>query len=250
MRIDVVTIFPEFFESPLQTSLLGKAIASKVIEVEVHDLRQWAEDPHRKVDDEPFGGGAGMVMAPGPVVAAVEGVRKPGGRVVILSAAGRPLTQKLVAEMSAEPQLVLVCGRYEGIDARAAEVLGADEVSAGEFVVAGGEVAALIVTEAVARLMEGVVGNAESLSEESFTSGLLEYPQYTRPASFRGHEVPEVLRSGDHRRIAKWRREQALRRTFETRPHLIGAAGLSDEERSLVEQWRQQAAAQSNTDER
>lgn len=237
MRFDVVTIFPDAFDSPLRVSLLGRAVDAGLVEVAVHDLRRWAPGPHRKVDDEPFGGGPGMVMAPGPLVDAVEEVMRPGGRVVLLSAAGRRLTQAVASELAVLPQVVLVCGRYEGIDDRVREVLGAGEVSVADVVLAGGEAAALVVIEAVARLVPGVLGNYESLAEESFASGLLEYPQFTRPAEFRGLRVPEVLTSGDHRRVARWRRLQALRRTFERRPDLLGAAPLTDEEGRMVARW-------------
>ncbi|HEX2178201.1 MAG TPA: tRNA (guanosine(37)-N1)-methyltransferase TrmD [Actinomycetota bacterium] len=237
MRFDVLTIFPEAFESPLKVSLLGKAIDAGLLEVGVHDLRDWAPGPHRKVDDAPFGGGAGMVMAPGPVVEAVEAVRRPGGRVILLAAAGKPLTQALAAELSSEEQVVLVCGRYEGMDDRIRQVLGADEVSIGEYVLAGGEMPALVLVEAVSRLLPGVMGNAESLGEESFSDGLLEYPQYTRPAEFRGLKVPDVLLSGHHGMVAAWRREQALKRTLERRPHLLETAELSDGERDKLRSW-------------
>jgi tRNA (guanine37-N1)-methyltransferase len=238
VRFDVVTIFPEAYESPLQVSLLGKAVAGGLLEVGIHDLRAWGQGPHRKVDDTPFGGGAGMVMTPGPLVAAVEAVRRPAGRVVLLSAAGRRFDQRLAAELAGEDQVVLICGRYEGMDDRVARLVGAEAVSIGDFVLAGGDAAALVVIEAVARLVPGVLGNLDSLAEESFTGGLLEYPQYTRPAEIGGLEVPEVLLSGDHGRIARWRREQRLRRTFEQRPDLIDAAELSDEERDRVAAWR------------
>ena len=238
MRFDVVTIFPEIYESPLRASLLGKAITGGLLEVGTHDLRAWGLGPHRKVDDTPFGGGAGMVMTPGPLVAAVEAVRRPAGRVVLLSAAGRRFDQRLAAELAAESQVVLICGRYEGMDDRVAGLVGAEAVSIGDFVLAGGDMAALVVIEAVARLVPGVLGNLDSLAEESFTGGLLEYPQYTRPAEIGGLKVPEVLLSGDHGRIARWRREQSLRRTFERRPDLIDAAELSDSERDLVAAWR------------
>jgi tRNA (guanine37-N1)-methyltransferase len=238
VRFDVVTIFPEAYESPLRVSLLGKAVAGGLLEVGIHDLRAWGQGPHRKVDDTPFGGGAGMVMTPGPLVAAVEAVRRPAGRVVLLSAAGRRFDQRLAAELAGEDQVVLICGRYEGMDDRVARLVGAEAVSIGDFVLAGGDAAALVVIEAVARLVPGVLGNLDSLAEESFTGGLLEYPQYTRPAEIGGLEVPEVLLSGDHGRIATWRREQRLRRTFEQRPDLIDAAELSDEERDLVAAWR------------
>jgi tRNA (guanine37-N1)-methyltransferase len=242
LRFDVVTIFPEVYESPLRVSLLGKAIAGGLVEVGIHDLRAWGQGPHRKVDDTPFGGGAGMVMTPGPVVAAVEAVRRPSGRVVLLSAAGRRFDQPFAAELAAEEQVVVICGRYEGMDDRVAGLVGAEAVSIGDFVLAGGDVAALVVIEAVARLVPGVLGNLDSLAEESFTGGLLEYPQYTRPAEIGGLKVPEVLLSGDHGRIARWRRQQSLRRTFEQRPDLIDAAiragELSDDERDLVAEWR------------
>lgn len=240
MRFDVLTIFPEIFESPLKASLLGKAIQAGTVRVGVHDLRDWAPGPHRKVDDAPFGGGAGMVMAPGPVVEAVEAVRMPGARVIILAAAGRPLTQAMAAGLAAEDQVVLVCGRYEGVDDRIRRVLGAEEVSVGEYVLAGGELPALVLIEAVSRLIPGVMGNAGSLGEESFAGGLLEYPQYTRPAEYRGLEVPEVLVSGHHGRVAAWRREQALRRTFERRPELLDRADLTEEERERVRSWAEQ----------
>lgn len=222
MRFDVITIFPEAFESPLKVSLLGKAIENGVVEVGVHDLRSWAPPgAHRAVDDVPYGGGPGMVMMPGPVVEAVEAVRRPAGRVLLLSAAGRRFEHLLAKELSQVEQVVLVCGRYEGIDARAAEILGAEEISVGDFVLAGGETAALVVIEAVSRLVPQVLGNDESLAEESFTSGLLEYPHYTRPNEYRGHVVPDVLLSGDHAKIAAWRREQAERRTAQVRPDLL-----------------------------
>lgn len=240
MRIDVVTIFPEAFTSPLQVGLLGKAIRDGIIEVNVHDLRSWAPGPHRKVDEAPFGGGAGMVMTPGPVVDAVEAIRQPGGRVILLTAAGRSLDHSLARELSEEGQLVVVCGRYEGMDERIPEVLGAEEISIGEFVLAGGEVAALVLIEAVGRFVPGMVGNSSSLEEESFAAALLEYPQYTRPAEFRGLKVPEVLLSGHHERISRWRREQALRRTFLRRPRLLEKADLSEEERTMVQSWGDQ----------
>jgi tRNA (guanine37-N1)-methyltransferase len=241
MRIDVITIFPGAFTSPLEVGLLGKAINSGIIEVNVHDLRNWAPGPQRKVDDTPFGGGPGMVMAPGPVVDAVEAVRAEGGRVVLLTAGGRPFDHSFARELSAESQLVLVCGRYEGMDDRISEVLGAEEVSIGEFILAGGEVAALTVIEAVGRFIPGMIGNVTSLKEESFASGLLEYPQYTRPAEFRGLGVPEVLLSGHHEHIARWRRERALHRTLLHRPSLLEQADLSDEERLLLLKWKKEA---------
>lgn len=238
MRFDVISIFPEFFESPLRVSLVSKAIDGGLLQVGIHDLRDWAPGPHRKVDDAPFGGGAGMVMTPGPVVKAVEAVRRSGGRVVLLTAGGRQLDQQTVHQLADAEQLVLVCGRYEGMDERIAAELDAQELSVGPYVLAGGEAPALVVIESVARLIPGVLGNEESLSEESFVSGLVEYPHYTRPADFRGRKVPDVLVSGDHGKVAAWRRRQALWRTFQRWPHLLADAKLSEDERMLVEQWR------------
>lgn len=238
MRFDVLSIFPEMFDSPLKASLLGKAIEAGILQVGVHDLRDWAPGPHRKLDDAPFGGGAGMVMAPGPVVEAVEATRQPGGRVILMAAAGRPLTQALAGELAAEEQVVLVCGRYEGLDDRIRRVLSAEEISIGEYVLAGGELPALVLIEAVSRLVPGVMGNSESLGEESFADGLLEYPQFTRPAEYRGLKVPDVLVSGHHAMVAAWRREQSLRRTLERRPELLAAADLSDAEKEKLESWK------------
>lgn len=238
MNFDIISIFPEWFDSPLRASLLGKALASGLVEVRTHDLRKWGLGPHRKVDNSPFGGGAGMVMAPGPVVDAVEAVKRPGGRVILLAAAGRRLSQAAIAEFSREEQLVLVCGRYEGMDHRIGPALGAEEWSIGEFVLGGGEVAAWAVVEAVSRLLPGLMGNEASLHEESFSSGLLEYPQYTRPAEFRGMKVPDVLLSGDHGAIERWRRKEALRRTMDLRPDLFEESVLSEQDQALLSELR------------
>lgn len=238
MRIDVVTIFPEAFESPLRASLLGKALQKGLVEVVVHDLRRWSEPPHNKVDDQPYGGGAGMVMMPGPVVDAVESVIQPEGLPILLSASGRPFDHASAKRLAAMTQLVIVCGRYEGLDHRIGQVLGAEELSIGQFVLSGGEFAALVVIDAVARLLPGVMGNQESLNEESFGSGLLEYPQYTRPQEFRGLKVPEVLLSGNHAEIIRWQRTQSLRQTFKNRPEMLSEAELSSEESVQIERWR------------
>ncbi len=235
MRIDVFTIFPGYFEGPLSESLLGKARARGVIDVRVHDPRDWTTDPHRVVDDAPFGGGAGMVMMPGPLFAAVEDVGPPRP-LLLLSAAGRPFDQALAAELAGGGGFSLLCGRYEGVDQRVADHLCDGELSVGDYVLAGGEAAALVVIEAVTRLVPEVMGNESSAGEESFTAGLLEYPQYTRPADFRGFEVPEVLRSGDHGRVARWRRAQALRRTRDRRPELLAGRDLTPEEAALLEE--------------
>jgi tRNA (guanine37-N1)-methyltransferase len=217
-----MTLFPGIFEGPLQESLLGRAIAQGVIEVRVHDIRDFTHDRHRQVDDAPFGGGPGMVMKAEPIVESVESLREGRKRVILLSPAGRRLDQALVRELSVEPWLVLVCGRYEGVDERVVAALGADEVSIGDFVLAGGEVAALAVLEAVARLVPGVVGNEASLGPESFEDEHLDYPHYTRPRDFRGMSVPDELLSGNHGQVAKWRQQAALEKTRRNRPDLLG----------------------------
>jgi tRNA (guanine37-N1)-methyltransferase len=221
VRVDVFTIFPAIFEGPLRASLLGKAIEARLIEVNVHDLRDHATDRHRQVDDEPYGGGPGMVMKPEPVFRAVESLGEGTRRVILLSPAGRRLDQRLVRELAAEPWLVLVCGRYEGVDERVVEGLPAEEISIGDYVLSGGELPALVVLEAVSRLVPGVVGKEESLRQESFEDGLLDHPHYTRPAELRGMPVPEILLSGDHARIAEWRRRAAGEKTRRNRPDLL-----------------------------
>jgi tRNA (guanine37-N1)-methyltransferase len=222
MRVDVLTLFPGIFGGPLQESLLGRAIASGLVDVRVHDIRDHARDRHRQADAPAFGGGPGMVMKPEPVFEAVEALGEGAKRVLLLSPGGRRLDQALVRELSGEPWLVLICGRYEGVDERVVAGLPAEEVSIGDFVLAGGEVAALALLEAVTRLVPGVVGNEESLGPESFEAGLLDHPHYTRPRTFRGMEVPEALLSGDHRRIAEWRRRAAEEKTRRNRPDLLG----------------------------
>lgn len=219
VRIHVITIFPEYFSSPLEVSLVGQARSSGAAAIEIVDLRDYAEPPHRKVDDAPFGGGPGMVMMAGPLAAALDPLADT--RRILFTPAGVPLTQATVDHWATLDALTLVCGRYEGVDERVAEHLIDEEVSVGDFVMLGGEAAALAVIEAVVRLLPGVVGNPESVAHESFRSGLLEEPQYTRPADFRGWEVPEILLSGNHERVAAWRAEERLRRTRERRPDLL-----------------------------
>ena len=222
MRIDVLTIFPGIFESPLRESLLGKAIEKGVLDVRVHDIRDHATDKHRQVDDESYGGGPGMVMKPEPIFAAVEALEPDPKRVLLLSPAGRRLDQALVRELAAEPWLVLVAGRYEGVDERVVEGLRAEEISIGDYVLSGGEVPALVVLEAVTRLVPGVIGRDESHERDSFgQDGLLDHPHYTRPPEFRGMAVPEVLLSGDHAAIERWRREAAREKTRRNRPDLL-----------------------------
>ena len=223
MRIDVLTLFPGFFTGPLDESLLGRARTAGLLEVTAHDLRTWATDRHRTVDDVPEGGGAGMVLKPEPFFAAAEGLygsveQRP--RTVVLTPRGTPLRQDLVVELASEPALLLLCGRYEGIDERVHTELAHDEISVGDYVLAGGEVAACVLIEAVTRLLPGVMGNDASGADESFTGGLLEYPQYTRPATFRGADVPPILLSGNHAAVAQWRLEQAIERTRAVRPDL------------------------------
>jgi tRNA (guanine37-N1)-methyltransferase len=235
VRIDVFTIFPAMVDDFAAQSVLGRGRERGLLDVRVHDLRDGTTDPHRSVDDAPFGGGAGMVLMPEPVFRAVETVDPPRP-LFLLGPGGRRLDQALAHELVELGAFSLLCGRYEGVDARVREHLVDGELSLGDFVLGGGEVAAMAVLEVVARLVPGVMGNAESAGEESFAEGLLEYPQYTRPAEFRGWSVPEVLRSGDHARIARWRRATAVARTVEARPDLIAArGGLTDEEVALLE---------------
>lgn len=236
MRLDILTILPEMFPAVLNASIVGRAIESGALEVVVHDLRDWTHDRHRTTDDSPFGGGPGMVMKPEPVFEALDAVAalsEVPGRVILLSPQGAPLTQALVRELAAEERLILVCGHYEGFDERI--VMRADaEISIGDYVLTGGELPALVVTDAVARLQPGVLGDPESAADESFGEHLLEYPQYTRPATFRDMQVPEVLRSGDHAKIAAWRRLESVRRTAERRPDMLEHADLTADERRFA----------------
>lgn len=238
MRIDVLTILPDLFAPFLSTSIVGRACATGAVDVATHDLRDWTTDRHRTTDDYPFGGGPGMVMKPEPVyraLDAIEAMSDEPSTVVVLSPQGRRLDQSLVRELAGRPRLVLVCGRYEGFDERI--LARADmELSLGDYVLTGGELPAMVLIDAVARLQPGVLGHEESAVDESFSEGLLEYPQYTRPASFLGMDVPEVLTSGDHARIARWRRDEAIKRTAVRRPDLIATAHLSQDERRLAEQ--------------
>jgi tRNA (guanine37-N1)-methyltransferase len=226
VRIDVLSLFPEFFHGPARASLMGKAVEREVLALAVHDLRQWATDRHGSVDGLPYGGGAGMVLKPEPFFEATEslfGELDARPRTVLLTPTGAPLQQHTVAELAAEPALLVLCGRYEGIDERVHTGLATDELSLGDYVLAGGEVAACVLIEAVTRLLPGVVGNEASVAEESFDAGLLEHPQYTRPAEYRAMRVPEVLRSGDHAAVAEWRRREAIARTRFRRPDLYHA---------------------------
>jgi tRNA (guanine37-N1)-methyltransferase len=234
VRIDIFTIFPDVVDGFASASLLGKARERGLLDIRVHDLRSAATDPHRSVDDAPFGGGAGMVLMPEPIFGAVEAVQPPRP-LLLLEPGGRRFTQSVATEFATLGGFSLLCGRYEGVDQRVRDRLCDGGLSVGDFVLAGGEVAAMVVLEAVGRLIPGVMGNDQSAGDESFTSGLLEYPQYTRPATFRGDEVPAVLLSGDHGRIARWRRAQAVARTLRDRPDLIEArGGVTAEEAALL----------------
>lgn len=220
--VDVFTVLPEYLDAPLDASILGRARAAGFLDVRLHDVRDFGEGRHKSVDDQPFGGGPGMVMMPGPLFAAVESVAREDRPLYLLDAGGRCFDQAMARELAAGNGFGLVCGRYEGVDERVREHLVDGEISIGDYVLLGGEAAALVVVEAVARLLPGVLGNEESATEESFADGLLEYPHYTRPADFRGWGVPDVLRSGDHGAVARWRQEQALERTRRRRPDLLG----------------------------
>jgi len=242
MRIDILTLFPEMFAGPLEASLLGKAVRQGLLEVAVTDIRDFATDRHRTVDDAPYGGGPGMVMRCEPLAAAVESLRGRNSleRVVLLTPRGRRLDQALVRELAQAPDLVLVCGRYEGLDERARVALCTDEISVGDFVVSGGELPALLIVEAVSRMVPGVVGDWESVTTDSFYDGILGPPQYTRPATWRGMAVPETLREGHHAVIARWRRKEALRLTRQRRPDLLGAC--NEEDRVLLDELEREEA--------
>lgn len=237
MRIDVITIFPEMVEGFASHSILGRAREKGLLELRTHDPRDHTTDVHRSVDDAPFGGGAGMVMMAEPLFGVVE-AEDPPRPLLLLGPAGRRLDQAYARELADLPGFSLVCGRYEGVDDRVRTHLADGEISIGDYVLNGGEVAAMVVLEAVGRLLPGVMGNEESAGDESFSDGLLEYPQFTRPADFRGWEVPEVLRSGDHARVRRWRRAMALVRTLSQRPDLIEArGGLDDADRALLAEF-------------
>jgi tRNA (guanine37-N1)-methyltransferase len=243
MRFHVLTIFPDMFASPLAEGVVGRAWKKGLVDVKTYNIRDYTHDSHRTVDDSPFGGGPGMVMKPEPVFEAVNAVRSSGSLdgaapVVLLSPQGRILTQPVAEELARHGDLVLICGRYEGVDERVRKHLATDEISVGDYVLSGGELAAMVIIDAVSRLVPGVVGSVESTREDSFASGLLKHPQYTRPAEYRGSSVPDVLLSGDHGEIARWRRQKSLRRTYQRRPELLESADLSEEDRRFLERLR------------
>jgi tRNA (guanine37-N1)-methyltransferase len=236
MRVDVITLFPRIFDGPLSESIIGRAIDNGVISVNLVDLREYCEGKHRQADDAPYGGGPGMVLMAEPVFIAVESVSNSNslGRIILTSAQGALFNQKKARELSLEEDLVIICGRYEGVDERVALELATDELSIGDYVLTGGELAALVMIDSICRLIPGVVGSAESLDEDSFSEDLLGTPQYTRPAALRDMEVPEVLVSGNHAEISKWRRREAIRKTFMNRRDLLAEASLSEEELEFV----------------
>ncbi|HSA95966.1 MAG TPA: tRNA (guanosine(37)-N1)-methyltransferase TrmD [Acidobacteriota bacterium] len=237
MRFDIITIFPEMFTGVFSGGVVKRALDRGRIRIVVHDLRDFTQDKHRQVDDRPFGGLEGMVLKPEPIFRAVEAVREDGGgRVCLLSPQGRLLDDGLARGLAAEKQVILICGRYEGVDERVAERLVDDEISIGDYVLSGGELAAAVVVDAAARFVPGVVGKAGSVARDSFAGGLLDYPQYTRPREFRGMKVPSVLFSGDHKRIERWRRQKALEKTARRRPDLVKDDRLAPEDRRLLEE--------------
>ena len=234
MQFDIITIFPEMFESFRSGGVIKRALQKGLIRINVVDLRDFTTDKHRTVDDRPFGASAGMVFKPEPIFAAVESVRRENAPVYLLTPQGRRFDGDTAARMAAHPQAVLICGRYEGVDERVAEHLATDEISIGDYVLAGGELAAMVVVEAASRFVPGVVGKEESVRNDSFFAGRLDFPHYTRPRVFRGMKVPEVLFSGDHKKIDEWRRRKALEKTRERRPDLLDPDNMSDEDRRLL----------------
>jgi len=243
MRVDVLTIFPEVIQCGIDYSIVKRAREKGIVSVFVHNIRDFAEDKHRTTDEPPYGGGAGMVMKPEPIFKAAERVKAEywteQSRIILMSPQGQLFTQEKAAELSTCPHMVLICGHYEGVDERVREHLASEEISIGDYILTGGELAALVVLDAVLRLAPGALGAEQSALEESFSEGLLEYPQYTRPADFRGWKIPDVLLSGHHAEIAKWRRMQSLKRTLERRPDLLEKARLTEEDRKLLEQLKE-----------
>jgi len=226
MKIDILTLFPEICRAPLSESMMKRAQENKIVDLRIHNLRDWTTDKHHIVDDAPFGGGQGMVMKPEPIFAAVEelqqsGIKNQKSKIILMSPGGRRLDQKLATELSQESHLIVICGHYEGVDHRVIEHIVDLEISIGDYVLTNGAIAAVVLVDAVARLLPGVLGHEQSAHDDSFSAGLLEAPQYTRPAEFRGWKIPEVLLSGNHAEIAKWRKEQALKRTKQNRPDLL-----------------------------
>jgi len=238
MRFDILTLFPNMFSSPLQESILGKAIEKGLIQIQTVNIRDFALDKHQVVDDTPYGGGQGMVMKVEPIARAIESVKSqnPSARTIYLTPQGKPFDQDSARKLSSQPHLVLLCGRYEGVDERVKDLFIDEEISIGDYVLTGGELAAMVLIDAVSRFIPGVLGSDRSAEEDSFFNSLLEYPQYTRPFNFRGSAIPEVLLSGNHSAISLWRRKEALRRTSSRRPDLLTKANLSEEDKKLLEE--------------
>jgi tRNA (guanine37-N1)-methyltransferase len=246
MQFDILTLFPQMFESPFQESMINRAIAQGLVSISIHNIRDYATDKHHMTDDTPYAGGGGMVMKPEPLFQAVEAILGPDSQepvpVLLLSPQGRLFTQEVAWELAAHPRIVLICGHYEGVDERVRQHLVSDEISIGDYVLTGGEIPAMVIVDAVSRLIPGVLGDPKATVRDSHSDGLLEHPHYTRPAVFRGHAVPEVLLSGNHAAVALWRRRQALRRTFERRPDLLVIADLTEEDLSFLQTLKPDSA--------
>mgnify|MGYP001598210542 FL=1 len=243
MRFDILTIFPDFFESPLKQSILGKAVENRLVEVHIHDIRDFALNKHSTTDDYPYGGGEGMVMKAEPIVGAVESIKKALNhdvKVILTTPRGRQFNQQSAAELARLNSLIIICGRYEGVDERVKELVVDMEVSVGDYILGGGETASMVIVDAISRLIPGVLGSAMSANDESFSRGLLEYPQYTRPEYFRGSRVPEVLLSGNHREIKRWREKESIRKTIENRPDLLEKIQLTEEEKSVISELKKE----------
>jgi tRNA (guanine37-N1)-methyltransferase len=248
VKFDIVTIFPEMIEAGLAEGVVGRGVERGVLDVSIHDLRDFTSDRHRSVDDVPYGGGPGMVMKPEPLIRAVEAIRTTRGvpdTVVLTSPQGRVFTQDEAVRLSRLGHVVLLCGRYEGIDERIRSLVQCEELSIGDYVLSGGELAALVIVDAVSRFVPGVVGDSRSVEEDSFSRGLLDHPHYTRPADVSGHKVPDVLLSGHHEEVRRWRRKMAIRRTLDRRPELLDAAELDDEQRALLDEVRKEGERES-----
>jgi tRNA (guanine37-N1)-methyltransferase len=237
MKFDILTLFPAMFDGPFRESIVKRAVEEGLIDIRLHDIRAFASDRHKTADDSPYGGGAGMVMKVEPLAASIEAVKaeRPTSRVVLTTPRGKPFDQATACEMAKEEALLIICGRYEGVDERVSELFVDDEISLGDFVMTGGELAAMAIVDAVSRLIPGVLGSADSAADDSFSDGLLEYPHYTRPAEFRGVNVPEVLLSGNHQEIAWWRRRQALQKTLAVRPDLLVTARLTEKDKEYLQ---------------
>ena len=243
MKFDIVTIFPRMVEAGLAEGVISRGVERGLLDIKVHDLREYTVDRHRSVDDVPYGGGPGMVMKPEPLARAVEDIRARRGdpdTVVLLSPQGRRFTQGEAARMSALRHVALLCGRYEGMDERIRTLVATEELSIGDYVLSGGELPALVIVDAISRLVPGVVGDTRSVEEDSFSRGLLDYPHYTRPSEFSGAKVPDVLMSGHHEQVRRWRKKTAIQRTLERRPELLDTAAMDDEERALLDEIRKE----------